>query len=90
MRSQLFAAGVMIALMGAGFYLLEIPLVFFWSFPFVIGGGLMALVAPFIPESQGPVDPPEGTRFCVFCSEPVSLNADRCPKCDGVQPKEAA
>lgn len=74
--------------MGAGFYLLELPLVYFWSVPFVIGGLLMMGVSYFLDEGAGPVQPPEGYRFCVFCSTPVLMGADRCTHCNGVQPKE--
>lgn len=88
MRSQLLAGGVLIVLMGVTFFILEIPLVFFWSIPFIIGGGLMALAAPFLPESSGPVQPPEGYRFCVFCSTPVLLAQAECDHCGGTQPRE--
>jgi hypothetical protein len=85
MRSQLLVAGILVALMGAAFYLLQIPLVFFWSVPFVIGGGLMAVASAFLPESEGPVKPPEGYRFCPYCSTPVLLGEKRCQYCGGIQ-----
>lgn len=87
MRSQLLVAGILVALMGAAFYLLQVPLVYFWSLPFVIGGGLMAAASPFLPERAGPLEPPEGYRFCAFCSTPVPLTSDRCPHCNGLQPR---
>jgi hypothetical protein len=87
-RSQLLTGGVLIVLMGVAFYVLELPLVYFWSFPFIIGGGLMALAAPFLPESEGPVKPPEGFKFCVFCSTPIPIAAEKCDHCSGTQPKE--
>lgn len=87
MRSQLFLGGLMVALMGAGFYVLEIPLVYFWSLPFVIGGALMSVASWFMKESEGPVEPPEGYRFCVYCSTPVKLAAERCSHCNGLQPR---
>ncbi|HUI86380.1 MAG TPA: hypothetical protein VLY21_04410 [Nitrososphaerales archaeon] len=87
MRSQLLVAGVLIVVLGAVFYLLEVPLVFFWSVPFVIGGGIMAVASLFMAESQGPVTPPQGYRFCVFCGDPVKIGEDRCPRCNGLQPK---
>jgi hypothetical protein len=86
MRPQLFAGGLMVTLMGGGFYFLEIPFVYFWSIPFAIGGGIMVLASFFMSESPGPVAPPEGYRFCVFCATPVPLDAQRCPQCNGVQP----
>lgn len=88
MRPQLFAGGLLVALMGAGFFLLEIPFLYFWSLPF-IGGGVIMMVGGFLlPESTGPVIPPEGHRFCVFCSTPVRIGEARCPHCNGLQPKE--
>jgi hypothetical protein len=88
MRSQLLVAGILIALMGGAFYILEVPLVFFWSLPFLAGGGLMAIASLFLPERTGEIEPPEGYRFCRFCSNPVPLTAERCPRCNGLQPKE--
>ena len=87
MRSELLVAGLMIALMGVVFFLLQVPLVYYWSLPFVIAGGLMAVVSPFVPERAGPIEPPEGYRFCAFCSSPVPLTSERCPNCNGLQPK---
>lgn len=80
-------AGVMIVLLGAVFYLLQVPLVYFWSIPFAIGGGVMAVASLMMSESEGPIEAPEGYRFCVFCGTPVKLIADRCPHCNGLQPK---
>ncbi len=88
MRSQLLVSGILVMLMGAAFYLLQIPLVYYWSVVFVGGGALMALASPFVSESQGPVQAPEGYRFCRFCSAPVPLRADRCPLCNGIQAPE--
>ncbi|MDV3243684.1 MAG: hypothetical protein LYZ66_00750 [Nitrososphaerales archaeon] len=90
MRSQLFVGGIMVAIMGAALYVLEIPLVYFWSLPFVVGGGLMAGASWFLAESPGPVQPPEGYRFCVYCSAQVKLESERCPQCNGLQPKGGA
>jgi len=88
-RPQLLAGGVLVAAMGAGFLILEIPIVDVWSIPFVIGGAIMVVVSFFVPESAGPPQPPEGSRFCVFCMTPVPLASDRCPHCNGLQPKGA-
>jgi hypothetical protein len=90
MRSQLFAGGVLVALLGVLFYAFPLPLVYFWSIPFVFGGGIMMLASFFMSESTGPIKPPEGYRFCVFCTNPVPLKSERCPKCDGLQPREGA
>jgi len=90
LRPQLFGAGVLVIILGAVFYVLAIPLVFFWSIPFAIGGAVMMGVSLLIPESAGPVEPPEGYRFCPFCSSPVRLGAARCDHCNGIQPAGAA
>jgi hypothetical protein len=86
LRPQLFGAGALVMILAAVLYVLEIPLVFFWSIPFAIGGAVMAVLSFFLPESSGPVEPPEGYRFCPFCSSPVKLDAKRCDHCNGVQP----
>ena len=88
MRPQLLGGGVLVVLMGVGFYAFPLPLVYFWSLPFMVGGGVMAIGSLFLPESQGPVLPPDGFKFCPFCSTPVPHGALRCPHCNGVQPKE--
>lgn len=89
MRPQLLVGGLLIAAMGAGFYLLQLPLVYFWSLPFGIAGVIMAVIGLFVPETEGPVQPPEGYLFCPFCSTPVKIGTERCPHCDGVQRAEA-
>lgn len=88
MRPQLLAGGLLVAATGAGFYALQLPFVYFWSVPFLIGGGVMALVSLFLVETTGRIEPPEGFRFCPFCSTPVPLGADRCPHCNGAQRSE--
>jgi len=88
MRPQLLVGGLLIAAMGAGFYFLQLPLVFFWSLPFGIAGIFMAIIGVFVPETTGTVQPPEGYRFCPFCSTPVRIGTARCPQCDGVQRTE--
>lgn len=89
MRPQLFGGGVLVTLMGAGFYVLEVPFLFFWSLPFAAGGAIMMAMSFFLPESPGPISPPEGHTFCVFCSTPVRIGEPRCPHCNGLQPREA-
>jgi len=86
-RSQLMVAGVMILLMGIALYATQIPLVYFWSVPFVVGGAIMSAASFFLTESRGAVQPPQGYRFCVFCGTPVRLEAERCTHCNGQQPK---
>jgi hypothetical protein len=87
MRPQLLFGGLLVALMGLGFYVLALPFVFFWSIPFGVAGLIMIAASFLLPETEGPVKPPEGFRFCPYCSTPVSLSSERCPHCDGVQPK---
>jgi hypothetical protein len=88
MRPQLLVGGIIVALMGVLFYAFPLPLVYFWSLPFAFGGAIMAAASFFVSESSGPVQPPEGFRFCAYCSTPVPLDAERCPRCNGLQPKE--
>jgi len=89
-RSQLFAAGLLTFATGLVFYVLEVPLVYFWSIPFAIVGGMMAVAAPFMSESHGPVEPPEGYRFCPYCSTIVPIGQKNCGHCGGAQPLEGA
>ncbi len=77
-------------LTGVGFYVLGLPLVFYWSLPFVIVGALMSIASFFLSEGPGPLKPPEGFRFCVFCSTSMPLGSERCPHCNGLQPKDGA
>ncbi|MDA4127961.1 MAG: hypothetical protein OK422_00615 [Thaumarchaeota archaeon] len=93
MRTPLFFAGLMTTALGALFFLLgallptsggAVP--FLWSVPFVAGGLLMAGIAPFLKESEGPVEAPAGFGFCAFCSSYVKLDAERCDHCGGLQP----
>ena len=86
MRSQLFVAGVIIGGTGVASYVLQIPLMELWSIPFMAGGGLMIVASLFLSESHGPVQPPEGYRFCAYCGNPVKLDQARCERCNGVQP----
>lgn len=77
-------------LTGGVLYVLELPLFSVWSIPMVIGGAVMSVAGIFLPEGRGPVQPPAGFRFCVFCTTPVPMGSERCPHCSGLQPKEGA
>lgn len=88
MRPQLLVSGLLVVLLGGAFYLLELPFVFYWSVPFVIGGAAMMLAGVLAPESSGPIRPPEGYRFCRYCSAQIPVTSERCPHCNGIQPKE--
>ena len=90
MRSQLLVSGTLVALLGVSFLILQIPLAYSWSLVFVAGGALMAGASFFAAESTGPVTPPDGFRFCRFCSATVPLEAPRCPRCNGLQQMERA
>jgi len=70
-------------------FVVQLPFLFFWSIPLVLGGGIMALVSFFLSEGEGPITPPPGYRFCVFCTSPVPVDAERCPRCNGLQPRGA-
>ena len=62
------------------------PLSAWGIFSIVIGlaiAGLSILLKP----GKGPIEPPEGHRFCLFCSTPVPNESERCPHCNGLQPK---
>ena len=70
---------------GAGIYgilLLDIGV------PLAVGGGIMAVASFFLSERTDVIAPPPGFRFCPFCSTPVPVEADRCPHCNGLQPRE--
>lgn len=88
MRPQLFITGIMLIIVAILFYSLEIPFVFFWSIPFGISGLIMVIAAPFLKEAETRIKPPEGYRFCVYCSNTIPLESERCFYCNGKQPKE--
>jgi len=88
MRTQLLAAGFFVALTGGIFYAFPLPLTFAWSLTLVVGGGVMCIASLFMSESPGPVKPPIGFRFCVFCSSLVPTSTERCPQCNGIQPQD--
>ena len=73
-------------LMGGVFIALQ--LFSLWGIPFLAGGAIMMIASFFLPESEGPVQPPQGFRFCPYCATPVALGAERCQHCNGLQPKE--
>jgi hypothetical protein len=86
-RPELLGGGVLVIALAALLYVLQLPFLYFWSLPLAIGGGIMAIASFFMSEGQGPVAPPPGYRFCVFCTASVPLDADRCPRCNGLQPR---
>ena len=61
----------------------SVPLAF--SVPFVAAGLGMMAASPFLKPSDLPVRPPDGHKFCPYCSSTIPADAVRCPKCDGVQ-----
>ena len=71
--------------LGILFYLLEIPIVFLWSFPFMAGGLIFILIGLLVKESEL-IELPAGERFCPFCSSSVFLGMERCENCNGLQP----
>lgn len=90
MRPQLFGAGALVVITGVVFYVLAVPIVFSWSLLFIVGGVVMMGVSLVVSEGTGPVEPPEGYRFCPFCSNLVRLDAKRCDHCNGIQPMGVA
>ena len=88
MRSQLLVGGLLVAGMGLVFIVTQLPLIYFWGYPFAVGGAVMALAAPLLPEREGPVQPPDGFRFCVYCSKLVPDGEPTCEYCGGRQPAE--
>jgi hypothetical protein len=85
MRPQLLFGGVLVALMGVGLFVIALPFAFYWSLPFGVAGVIMIAAGFILAETEGPVQPPEGFRFCPYCSTLVPLGSERCPHCDGVQ-----
>jgi hypothetical protein len=83
MRSQLVIAGLFTLGIGGVLY---ITLGFYVSYFLAIGGVVMVVVSFFLEESEGPVRPPEGSVYCVFCSTLVNKSAERCDHCGGLQP----
>jgi len=59
-----------------------------WGIVFIAAGLALAGLSPLAKEREGKVEPPPGTKFCVFCRAPVPLADYRCPSCNGVQPRE--
>jgi len=90
LRPQLLGAGVLVVVMGLLFLVLGIPIIFSWSIVFIAAGAVMMAVSFFVPEGPGPLEPPEGYRFCRFCSSPVKIGAPRCDHCNGIQPTEGS
>ena len=86
MRSSLILTGILTSGLGLLFYILEIPFVFSWSFPFIFGGLVLVATGWVVKETQGHIDPPEGYAFCVFCSAPILVGTKKCDGCNGLQP----
>jgi len=87
MRPQLLVGGLLVAVLGALLFVVQLPFLYFWSLPLALGGGVMALASFFMSEGEGPVTAPPGYRFCVFCTNPVPIGAERCSRCNGLQPR---
>ncbi len=59
-----------------------------WGGISVAAGGLLIAMSFVVKERKGVIEAPPGHRFCPFCSNPVALGEERCPVCNGQQPKE--
>jgi hypothetical protein len=79
----------LVTVLGALLFVVQLPFLYFWSIPLVLGGVVMAVASLFLSEGEGPITPPPGYRFCVFCTTPVPVDAERCPRCNGLQPRGA-
>ena len=58
-----------------------------WGIFSVVTGLAVAGISLLVRPGSDPIEPPEGHRFCVFCSTPVPIGSARCPHCNGLQPK---
>jgi hypothetical protein len=85
-RSSLVITGIFTAGLGLLFYVLELPFVFNWSFPFMVGGLIFVIVGAIVHETPGYIEPPPGYMYCVFCNTSILIGTKRCERCDGVQP----
>ena len=57
----------------------------------LIAGGFAVTVSGFLlVEVSDRVEPAKGYRYCLFCSAPVMIGAERCGHCNGLQPEVAA
>ncbi len=61
-----------------------------WGGVTLAAGLVLAGIGLIAKEREGAIEPPAGHRFCPFCSTPVPLTAERCPQCNGVQPKDGS
>ncbi len=86
MRPSLILTGIITGGLGLSFYVLEIPVLFTWSFPFMIGGLVFVAVGAFAKETLGHIEPPDGYVFCVFCNAAILVGTRKCERCNGVQP----
>jgi hypothetical protein len=96
MRSSLVVAGLLTFGLGVVIWIVELPFAALGdlafpalnspSAPFLVGGVLMIVVGSLIKESTSKIEPPEGYRFCPFCSTPVLIGEKRCDYCGGLQP----
>jgi hypothetical protein len=59
-----------------------------WGILTVAAGIVLAAVGVVAKERTGPIEPPPGYRFCVFCTATMPIDALRCPVCNGVQPTD--
>jgi len=59
-----------------------------WGVVTILAGLALTGIGFFAKERNGPVEPPPGQKFCVFCSVMMPQEAPRCPQCNGLQPKE--
>ena len=58
-----------------------------WGIVTILTGLALSGIGVFANERSGPLEPPPGQTFCVFCSAVIPQDSPRCPQCNGLQPK---
>jgi hypothetical protein len=95
-RTSLVFAGLLVTGLGALLFGIEtvfsplggtaLPSLLSPATPFVAAGLIMLVIGAFLREGSGPVQPPEGFAFCVYCGNLMKSDQPRCDKCGGLQP----
>ena len=87
MRSSLVVSGGIITLTGVALFVALAG----EAWLALVAGGFVVLVSGFLlGEATERVVPPDGYRFCLFCSTPVMVGAERCSHCNGLQGEAAS
>ena len=56
----------------------------------LVAGGFVVMISGFLLDEATTerVEPPQGYRFCPFCTTPVMVGEERCSHCNGLQPEK--